>query len=306
MRILVTGGAGFIGSHIVDLLLEKGHSVGVIDNLSTGVISNIPTNAKRYLIDIADPELESVFKDFNPEYVIHHAAQVSVQGSLNDPYTDAKLNILSTISLLNCCSKFPIKKFIYASSAAVYGKPMYLPIDEKHPIQPLSYYGLSKYTPEQYIKLFAEQNNFIYTILRYANVYGPRQDPKGEGGVVSIFFDQLLQNKTPTIYGQGDQTRDFIYVKDIAAANAAALTLGHNQTINISSCSAVSVTTLFESIKSLFSSSPSLEARYEQARHGDITHSTLDNTIACNELHWKPIYSLKKGLSETYYYYLSN
>ncbi|MBW7475065.1 NAD-dependent epimerase/dehydratase family protein [Paenibacillus oenotherae] len=301
MRIMVTGGAGFIASHIVDGLINIGHEIAIVDNLITGKTQYINDKAKRYMMDIADVQLEHAFQDFRPEIVIHHAAQISVQASINNPLFDAQTNISGTIALLELCKKHAVRKIIYASSAAVYGIPNYLPVDESHPIAPLSFYGISKHTPEQYIKLYSELFSLDYTILRYANVYGPRQDPAGEGGVVSIFIDYLTNDKSPFIYGDGEQTRDFIYVKDIVSANIAALTAGSKKTMNISTNSQISVNSLFTNIQQLIPQAPA--PQYAPSRSGDIEHSVLDNSQAIQELNWTPLYTLEQGLHETCEFY---
>lgn len=226
MKVLVTGGAGFIGSHVVDCLIESGHETVVVDNLATGKASHVHPKAKLYVTDIRSKELKEIVETEKPRVVIHQAAQVSVKRSVDEPLWDAEINILGTLNLLECCRAANVEKLIYASSAAVYGDPVYVGVDERHLIQPLSLYGVSKYTPELYIKVYHHLYGLNYTILRYANVYGPRQDSEGEGGVVSIFIDKLLKGEQPIIYGDGEQTRDFVYVTDVAQANVMALTRG--------------------------------------------------------------------------------
>ncbi|AFK85625.1 MULTISPECIES: SDR family oxidoreductase [Thermoanaerobacterium] len=301
MNILVTGGAGFIGSNIVDLLIDNGYDVAVVDNLSTGKKENINKKARFYNIDITDDDLYKVFEYEKIDIVIHHAAQIDIQRSINDPVFDAKVNIIGTINLLECCRKYDVKKIVYASSAAVYGDPEYLGVDEKHRVNPISYYGISKHTPEHYIKVYNELYGLKYTILRYANVYGIRQDPKGEGGVISIFIDKMLSGKNPVIFGDGNQTRDFIYVKDVAKANLLALEKGDNEIINISTNRSTTINELVE-IMNKFMEKP-LKPIYKEPRKGDILHSYLDNKKAKDVLRWKPDYSLEDGLKETIKYY---
>lgn len=301
MKILVTGGCGFIGSHIVDRLIEQKHEVFVVDNLSTGNIKNLNPKAKLYNADITSPDLSTVFESCRPETVYHEAAQIDIQKSIKDTLFDTKVNILGTVNVLQCCKNTGVSKIIYASSAAVYGNPRYLGVDEQHPVDPISYYGISKHTPEHYIKTFCEMYGMKYTVLRYANVYGIRQDPKGEGGVVSIFLDKLLKGMQPCIFGDGEQTRDFIYVKDIAAANVAALTAGDNEIINVSTNTPVTVNKLFDYMKSIMKSN--ISVTYGEARKGDILHSYLNNGKAFEKLGWSPAYSLKEGLAETIAYY---
>jgi len=301
MKVLVTGGAGFIGSNIVDELIDKGHQVTVVDNLSTGKKENLNDQAKFYQLDIREQELEEVFKENEITHVIHHAAQIDVQHSIKDPLFDAQNNILGTINLLECCIAYNVEKIIYASSAAVYGEPDYLPVDEEHPIKAMSPYGISKHTPEHYIKMYKELYNLKYTIFRYANVYGPRQDPKGEGGVVSIFVDKMLAEESPVIFGDGKQTRDFIHVYDIVKANLLALEKGDNILVNISTESRDSVNDLVDYLNEILPYN--LETIYEEARKGDILHSSLANGKAKKLLGWTPDYELKAGLEQTVEYY---
>ncbi|MBM7622993.1 SDR family oxidoreductase [Sporohalobacter salinus] len=301
MKVLVTGGAGFIGSHIVDELIKEGADVIVVDNLSTGCLDNVNSKAKFYEIDIRDEELKGVFAEQDIDYVIHQAAQIDIQKSIQEPTFDAQNNIEGTINLLEACREYKVKKIIYASSAAVYGSPEYLGIDEEHPVKPISLYGISKHTPEHYIKTYKQLYDLDYTILRYANVYGPRQDPKGEGGVISIFVDAMLEGKKPTIFGDGQQTRDFIYVKDIAQANLAALKRADNKVLNISCHTQTSINELVTEMNQILGSN--LEADYEDERPGDIRHSYLTNQKAIKQLDWQPEYDLETGLRRTLTYY---
>lgn len=302
MKVLVTGGAGFIGSHVVDKLIAHGYEVCIVDNLSTGKQENINPLAKLYIADIVEADaLEQVFALERPDFVIHHAAQIDVQTSMQDPALDAKVNILGSINLVKCSTIYKVQKLIYASSAAVYGNPAYLGLDEQHTVRPVSFYGISKHTLEHYLQVFAELNQLSYCVLRYANVYGPRQDSKGEGGVVAIFIDKLLSRQSPFIFGDGEQTRDFVYVKDIAAANLAALGQGSNDIFNISSNSRTSVNEVFRLCSDLVKSD--LAPIYKAARAGDIVHSYLANNKAVTELGWSPRYSLYQGLKETISHY---
>ena len=302
MRILVTGGAGFIASHIVDKLIELKHHVCIVDNLFNGKEDNINDKATFYKCDITEMEkLKIVFKVEKPEVVIHHAAQIDIQISIEKPVFDAEVNIIGTINILECCREFGVRKIIYPSSASVYGEPRYLPVEENHEINPISFYGISKHTPEHYIKAYARLYGFTYSIFRYANVYGERQDPTGEGGVVSIFVDKLLNNQIPFIFGNGEQTRDFIYVKDIAEANILALYKGDNEIMNISSNKATTVNELFMLMRDIAGSN--VEAIYKDVRKGDIEHSYLDNEKARKKLGWKGRFKLEDGLRETVQYY---
>lgn len=296
MKVLVTGGAGFIGSHVSDLLISEGFEVIIIDNLSTGKLENMNKSARFYHMDIRSDSLGEVFEKEKPDFVVHHAAQIDVQTSIKNPVLDGDINILGAINILENCVKYGVKKIIYASSAAVYGEPAYLPVDEKHSIEPMSYYGISKFAPEQYIRVYSSLYDLKHTILRYANVYGPRQAYEGEGGVVAIFQHLMSTGQAPKIFGDGEQTRDYVYVKDVAQANLQALTQGDNETFNISTNEKTTVNQLFDAMRQLLGFRG--EAQYGPVRPGDIPHSTLDNGKAMVQLNWKPQYSLKAGLTE--------
>ncbi|WP_297208346.1 NAD-dependent epimerase/dehydratase family protein [uncultured Brachyspira sp.] len=296
--ILVTGGAGFIGSHISDIFIENNYEIIIADNLSTGRKENINEKAIFYNIDIKDyGALEDIFKRYNIEYVIHLAAQVSVPYSMRDPINDANENIIASLNVLELSKKYNIKKIIVSSSAAVYGMPKYLPIDENHTVSPISYYGVSKLTMEKYIELY----NIDYIICRFSNVYGPRQTPHGEAGVVSIFIDNFINNKEINIFGNGEQTRDFIYVKDIAKI---FLELVKNnvskQVLNISTNSAITINKLFESIVKI--SNNNVKSNYLNTREGDIEHSILDNKKLLSLVDIDFV-SIEKGLEDTFKYF---
>lgn len=301
MNILVTGGAGFIGSNIADKLIELGHIVVIVDNLSSGKKENINSKAVFHKLDISCDKLDEVFNETEVDYVIHHAAQTDVNRSVNNVVLDLECNIKGTVNILENCRKYGVEKVIYASSAAVYGEPDYLPVDEKHPVRPLSPYGISKFTPEHYIKAYKELYGLKYTIFRYSNVYGPRQDPSGEGGVISIFIDQMMAGKTPVIYGDGEQTRDFIHVYDIVEANVKALESGDEQLINISTNTKSSVNDLYQILNKILNTE--IKPLYKEARKGDIKHSYLDNTLAKKIINWQPEYDLESGLKQTVGYY---
>lgn len=303
MKAIVTGGAGFIGSHIVDNLITRGHQVTIIDNLSSGNVGNINPRAKFFFEDITDRQVIDIFTREEPEFVFHLAGQSNVQSSLKDPYLDAKVNILGTINILEACVRSGVKKIIYSSSAAAFGESESLGISEQHRINPISFYGISKHTPEHYFKVYNRQYGLGFTVLRYANVYGPRQDPKGEGGVVSIFIDKILSGQAPTIFGDGNQTRDFIYVQDVAAANFAALKNGNGRFLNIGTGKQSSVNDLFKAITTI--SRMEANPEYGPERPGDIRHSYLINTKGKAILKWSPQYSLDMGLRETIEYYFS-
>ena len=294
MAILVTGGAGFIGSHIVDKLISKNFEVIVVDNLITGKLENLNPLAKFYNLDITYPELEKIFINDKIDYVYHEAAQASVGKSDNDPYYDASVNVLGAINLFRLCKKYKVKKTIIASTAAVYGNPEYLPVDEKHKTKVLSFYGLSKLSMEHYIKQFG----INYVIFRYSNVYGPRQDAEGEAGVISIFIDKILKDETLEIHGTGLQSRDFIYVKDVVSANVRVLDSNvKNEVINLSTNCQINLLDLASLLKNLVKSNINLS--YTHPRNGDIEHSVLDNTKAKSLLNWSNVVSLHQGLYQT-------
>ncbi|GLY12065.1 NAD-dependent epimerase/dehydratase family protein [Bacillus badius] len=301
MRVLITGGAGFIGSHITEELLLQNHQVAVVDNLSSGKKSQVPLEASFYQKDIRQKDLGEVFDEFRPDYVIHLAAQVSVSKSIQQPFHDCEENILATINVLESCVKHHVKKLVFASTAALYGDPQYLPIDEQHGMNPTSFYGLSKKIAESYIKMFAEYHGLTYTILRYANVYGMRQDAYGEAGVIAIFIEQLLSSQPLHIFGDGAQTRDFVFVKDVAKANVAALTRGENETINISTGQQTSLLTIINELRMI--TSEEVSPAFGHERRGDIRHSCLSNAKAKELLDWVPAYSLAEGLRATIHYY---
>lgn len=295
MRVLITGGAGFIGSHIVDALVERGDRTSVLDNLSTGRFGNINPRVNFYKGDLRDENfvLETLRSE-KPDVVIHHAAQIDVQSSIDEPVADAATNIMGTINLLEACRACVVKKVIYASSAAIYGNPSYLPVDEQHPVQPLSGYGVSKHTVEHYLEVYRVLYGMDYTVLRYANVYGPRQDASGEGGVVAIFADRLLRGERPKIFGDGKQTRDFIYVGDVVEANLAAISAGSGGVFNVSTGIPTSVNELLENLKRITGSS--VEAEYCPPRSGDIEHSYLEEKTAATGLKWRATRDLAEGL----------
>ncbi len=301
MKVLVTGGAGFIGSHVVDLLIQSGYEPIVVDNLRSGKREHVPPHVRFIDLDISSPKIEDVFAKEKPDVVIHLAAQVDVAYSIQNPVEDANQNILGTIRLLECCNKYDVKKFIFSSSCAVYGEKDECSIKETIPIQPQSFYGISKYTSEMYIQIFNILHNVPFTILRYANVYGPRQTSKGEGGVISIFFKKVLNGESPFIFGDGEQTRDFVYVEDVAKANVLAIEKGTNEIFNIGCNSKTSINELYQMTTSIASINiPSISM---PVRKGDIRYSRLDNTKAINLLGWIPVYDLQAGLNETLKYY---
>lgn len=298
-RILVTGGAGFIGSHIVDAAVSAGHKVAIVDNLSTGRLQNLNSAARFYNVDITDKKaLDAAFANWQPEYVIHHAAQIDVRHSVQDPAFDAAVNIGGSLNILHAASQHGVRKVVYASSAALYGDPCYLPVDEKHPVQPMAPYGASKHTVEHYLAIYHELYGLEYTALRYANVYGPRQDAKGEGGVVAIFTDRFLNGQGVVIYGDGEQTRDFVYVGDIAVANLLAMTADFNGILNISTEQETSVNDLFQLLQTV--SGRTVACTRLPERPGEIRRSALSNKLAQEHLNWTPRVTLHEGLQRTF------
>ncbi|WP_342602383.1 NAD-dependent epimerase/dehydratase family protein [Peribacillus sp. FSL E2-0159] len=301
-KVLVTGGFGFIGSHIVDTLIRNNYEVAIYDNLSTGSIGNVQAKVTPFFGNVEDEvQLENAMETFRPDYVIHQAAQVSVQQSISDITNDARINIMGTINIAKLSQKYAVKKIVFASSAAVYGNADIMPITVSHITSPLSPYGASKKTAEDYLKLAKELYDLNYVNLRYSNVYGPRQTASGEGGVISIFTNLVINNKRPVIYGDGTQTRDFIYVKDVADANLKALESEGSGTFNISSTTSTSINQLLSIIQSF--GSHDLSPIYQPAKNGDIKESLLCNKTTIQKLGWHPVHSLDSGLASTYEYY---
>ncbi|MBO8126631.1 MAG: SDR family NAD(P)-dependent oxidoreductase [Firmicutes bacterium] len=299
MKVLVTGGAGFIGSHVVDRLVAAGYRVFVLDNLSTGRLANLNPKAEFFQIDLTDyAAVREMLKAVQPDYVIHHAAQVDVTTSLSKPLHDAQVNILGSINLFQEAFRVGARRIVYASSAAIYGNPVRLPLKEEDAIVPLAPYGISKYTPEHYLRILAREAGSGYTILRYANVYGPRQSATGEGGVVAIFAHRLAAGEQPVIFGDGEQTRDFVYVEDVARANLVALETGVDDTFNISTGSRISVNELVRAFEKVIKRS--ITPRYEKPRPGEILHSALDPSKAREVLGWQAETDLLTGLKRTH------
>ena len=302
MRVLVTGGAGFIGSHIVDALLTAGHSVAVVDDLTTGSLDNLNPEARLYRVSITDAQATAnVFEQERPDLVNHHAAQTDVRRSVADPSFDAQVNIIGSLRVLKLCVEYGTRKILFASSCAVYSEPRYLPMDESHLIQPQSPYGMSKYTAESYLRLYAQAYGLRYKVLRYGNVYGPRQNPKGEAGVVAIFAGQFLGSVQPTIYGDGNKTRDYVYVDDIVRANLLAMDdLGDDDVYNLSGGVEVSDLEIFEAVRHAAGSK--IEPAYALKRLGEADRVILDCSKAAGSLRWKSAISLEEGIGCTVRY----
>lgn len=297
-KVLVTGGAGFIGSHVVEELIRRDYEVSVIDNFSSGHHENIAgLPVKLYICDVADPAVINLIQSLKPDFIIHLAAQVSVARSVKDPLLDARTNVVGSLNVINAANSAGVKKVVFSSSAAVYGNPKSLPVLTSHPAEPESPYGLTKLTVENYLKMFDKFHHLSYGILRFSNVYGPRQDAEGEGGVVSIFADRIRKGTPPMIYGDGKQTRDFVFVKDVAAAAVSALRVENSFCANVSSATSVSIIRLFEIMKAV--SHSDIEVLYGPERQGDIRDSTLSNEETKSILNWVPCFDLVSGLRET-------
>ncbi|ENK1242702.1 NAD-dependent epimerase/dehydratase family protein [Clostridium botulinum] len=296
MKVLVTGGAGFIGSHIVDLLIEEGYNVVVVDNLYHGKLENINPKAKFYRADIRDRYIKNIFNKEKPDYIIHQAAQINVANSINYPILDAEINILGTINILDACKNNDVKKIIYPASAAIFGEPKYLPIDEKHPLNMISPYGVSKHTVEHYLYVYNKLYGINYVSLRFSNVYGPRQDFSGEGGVISIFCNRMASGKRPIIFGNGEQVRDFIYVKDVAKATLLAMESDENGIFNACSNIQTSINQLVEVINKIINKN--LKPIYFENRKGDIKFSYMSYEKIKKHLDWEPKYNIEDGIIE--------
>ena len=305
MRVLVTGGAGFIGSHVVEAALEAGHSVAVIDDFSTGLQENANPRARLYQISVTDHEaVEKVFAQERPQVVSHHAAQVNVRRSMANPALDARVNVLGTINLLGLSAKYEVSRFIFASTCAVYSEPTYLPMDESHPIAPQSAYGTSKYSAETYVKLFAGAHGLRFTIFRYGNVYGPRQNPKGEAGVVAIFAGQILAGVQPTIFGDGAKTRDYVFVQDIVKANLIAMEgEREDDTFNLSGGREVSDLEIFKAVRE--ATGVQVEPLYAPKRPGEADRVCLDSSRAKDLLSWVSTVPLDEGIAHSVAYHRS-
>lgn len=302
MKVLVTGGAGFIGSHVVDGLIEAGHEVVIIDDLSTGYRSNLNPKARFFRLDIRSPVVEQVFESEQPDVVNHHAAQMNVRRSIADPVFDAEVNVVGSLRLIEYAKRFGVQKFIYISTGgAVYGEPVYLPCDEEHPIQPICQYGVSKHTVEHYLYLYAENYDLDYTVLRYPNVYGPRQDPYGEAGVVAIFVGQMLRDAQVTINGNGEQERDFVYVGDIARANIMALENGDNGIYNLGWGQGTSVNEIFRTLAAI--TDYGQDPRHAPPIVGETYKIFLSAARAAEQVGWRPSVSLEEGLRQTVDYF---
>lgn len=298
MKVMVTGGAGFIGSHVVDALVAAGHDVCVVDDLSTGRAANVNSAARFYQVDIRSADLAEVFAAERPQAVSHQAARANVRESMDKPLLYADVNVLGSLNVLECCRKHGVRKVIYASTGgASYGEPQQLPAPEDHPVNPLDPYGASKHHVEHYLYLYRYNYGLEYTILRYPNVFGPRQDPHGEAGVVAIFTGQMLTGGQPVINGTGEQERDFVYVSDVARANLIATERGDGGTYNIGSGAGTSVNQIYDRLAALTGyTAPPVHGPGKQ---GEVFKIYLDATRARQELGWAPQVPLDDGLART-------
>lgn len=306
MKILVTGGAGFIASHISDAFVNEGHQVVVLDDLSSGFEKNINPKAKFVKGNICDKDLvEKLFSDENFDVINHHAAQMDVRRSVKDPAFDANTNIIGTINLLQNAIKYKVKKFMFASTGgAVYGEQSYFPADENHPTQPRSPYGISKLAVEKYLYFYNAEYGLNYTILRYANIYGPRQNPFGEAGVVAIFSTKLLKGEQPIINGSGEQTRDYVYVGDVVKANLLTLNDTANDIYNVGTGIETDVNQLFHKLNTIIQANK--EEKHGPAAPGEQMRSVITSEKLFNKFGWKPSTSLEDGLKLTVDFFKKN
>ncbi len=298
MKLLVTGGAGFIGSNIVDAAIAAGYEVVVVDNLSAGCREFINPAAKFYHVDINSPEIKEVFDRERPQYISHQAAQIDVRESVVNPVSDASINILGSINLLQLAVQYKVKKVVFASTGgAIYGEQDYFPADENHPCNPISPYGIAKFTVEKYLYFYFLNYGISYISLRYSNVYGPRQNPHGEAGVVAIFSRKMLSGNNPLIFGDGTQTRDYVYVADVVRANVSALSSDYNGAINIGTSKETTVNQIFSYLKRL--SKSDCPENHAPPKPGEQMRSAISPQRAKEILNWQPEVDLEEGLAKT-------
>lgn len=299
MRILVTGGAGFIGSHVVDVLLGAGHEVHVIDDLSSGARGNVNPSATFHHLDLRDEAVPALVRELRPQVINHHAAQVSVSVSVREPQADASINLMGLLNLISGVEPGALERVVFASSGGtVYGDPPDLPAVESFPLDPRTPYGIAKAASEWYLRFLASEKGFKTAFLRYSNVYGPRQSPHGEAGVVAIFTQRLLAGQPCTIHGDGEFLRDYVYVGDVARASLLALGAEGDVAVNIGTGIGTTVNRLYELLAAAASSQA--EALHGPPRPGDLRANMLDPALAGELLGWRPEVSLAAGLKATY------
>lgn len=302
MKILVTGGAGFIGSHVADGFIDNGHEVVIIDNLSIGRMENVNPKAKFYLLDIRAKECEKVFEQEEIDIVCHHAAQMDIRISVDNPIFDADVNVLGSLNILQNCVKFGVQKLLFASTGgAVYGEQKIFPCSESHPTYPISPYGITKLIVEKYLHYYANEFGLKHVILRYANIYGPRQNPLGEAGVVAIFTHKLLDGDQPIINGDGKQTRDYVYVEDAVRANLKALMLETNDVFNIGTGIETDVNKIFKLLNE--KTDGKAREKHGPSKPGEQRRSVISYEKAEKLLKWKPTINLEEGLKRTVDYF---
>ena len=297
-KVLVTGGAGFIGSHLSDALIARGYDVHVLDDLSSGRRENVPADATLHVLDIRDPQVHDLFARERFDLMVHHAAQMDVRRSVADPSFDADVNVRGLLNLMEAGRRNGLHKVVFASTGgAIYGEPDSVPQDESHALQPLSPYGITKLASEKYLHYYFKEYGIPYVALRYGNVYGPRQNPHGEAGVIAIFTTKLLDGDRPVINGDGEQTRDYVFVGDVVAANLAALVHPDPDLINIGTSRETSVNELFRILRDLVD--PAVPETHGPGKPGEQRRSVLDVSKARRVLHWAPSVDLRSGLSLT-------
>lgn len=300
MRILVTGGAGFIGSHLAEAFLERGHRVAILDDLSQGRLENVAADADFFEADITDlAGVLAVYDRFRPDVLCHHAAETDIRRSVRDPLMNAAVNIQGTLNLLEIGVRFATKRVLFASTGGggIYGEQEQFPANESHPVRPACPYGITKLTCEAYLRYYAAQHGVAWTSLRYANVYGPRQNPDGEAGVVAIFTDTLLRGESPTIHGDGEQTRDFVYVGDVVRANCLALDRDLFGVYNVGTGLETSINTIYERLRDTLN--VNIPAQRAAQRPGEQRRSCVDSNKLRNAAGWTPSTSLAEGLRQT-------
>jgi UDP-glucose 4-epimerase len=298
MKILVTGGAGFIASHISDALLAEGHDVHILDDFSGGREENIPASAVVHRLDIRDGSIHDIWARERFEVMVHHAAQMDVRRSVADPSFDADVNVRGFLNLMEAGRENGLRKVVFASTGgAIYGEPDFAPQDETHALRPLSPYGITKLTTEKYLFFYEQQYGVEYVALRYANVYGPRQNPHGEAGVVAIFCERLLKGQQPVIYGDGEQTRDYVFVGDVVRANMAAMKYSGSGIFNVGTSRETSVNELYRILRDQIA--PEMPEEHAPGKPGEQRRSILGVDLAGRELGWKPEMKLEDGLAKT-------